>query len=700
MSRLIVVLFGLGLFACAPRLSTVYEPLDSYSVPEPSEYPNAYGVYLDWQNSVQIQSNALGSLTRQAQERRVLAILNENSAQTRILTFRLDKGVELASFEANIIRPDGETISLDKTSLRDAKETLLVKKAQSESEKDVDKDPEWVQKEFVKKLLVLPALEIGTLVELKLDVEADHKKRVTSFGSPEYSSLPVLRYTEMVSLPHFWRYKATTRHTENDVNISRRGSQRIYTWTTDEYAGSASTDFRPFRSMTTPFFDLYQTQFVLGNSVRNIATDWADVLASKFGKLLLDGKERDKLFKGFDAAIDTADCDRACRVDRTLELARKTLSYTGTIGSIKKLKSMKSVVKAGESNAVGIGVFILKVLNDAGVDAKPALANGFGQRFHFGLDLPKSGVFTRPMVYVPAGDGLTDPVWIDPTCESCERGSLPPYTYQAPAVVADSVHQGWKENKWDLQHRVTDGKLVNLSGNKEHIDLVTSADGTFAVTLKNTILGGWAQNSIANAKSANPTYWNRWAIGVSGARFLGAPVEKVEKNACDRAKARCEVSMALKYQGAGASEGRLIVPMTLWEASRGDFFREAERTQDIYVSYPRTYSDVVTLATPDGYELTQHPKARTAKSALGMFKLTSEVKDGKVTVTRSLQLNPGRYSKENYEALRAPVRAFVAARSEVIIAAKPAPPAPPVSEDGAEDAPAADAAAAEAPAAN
>ena len=78
MSRLIVVLLGLGLFACVPRLSTVYEPLDSYSVPEPSEYPNAYGVYLDWQSSVQVHPNALGSLTRQAQQRRVLAILNEN----------------------------------------------------------------------------------------------------------------------------------------------------------------------------------------------------------------------------------------------------------------------------------------------------------------------------------------------------------------------------------------------------------------------------------------------------------------------------------------------------------------------------------------------------------------------------------------------------------------------------------------------
>lgn len=677
MSRLIVVLLGLGLFACVPRLSTVYEPLDSYSVPEPSEYPNAYGVYLDWQSSVQVHPNALGSLTRQAQQRRVLAILNENGPETRVLTFRIEKGVELTSFVANIIRPDGETITLDKTSLRASKEVLLVKAPRSATDVDEDKKTEINQKEFTRKLLVLPALEVGTLVELKLDVSADHKKKIASFGSPYFSSLPVLQYTETVSLPHYYRFKAATRQTESDVSITRRGSQRIYTWSTDEYAGSVGADFKPDRSMTTPSFDLYQTQFVLGNSVSNFATEWADVLGSKFGKLLLDGDKRDTLFKGFDAAIDTAECDRACRVDRALDLARKTLKYTGKVGSIDKLKSMKKVVKAGKSNAVGIGVFIWKVLNDAGVDAKPALANGFGNRIHFGLDLPTSGTFTRPLVYVPAGDGLSAPVWIDPTCESCARGSLPPYTYQAPAVVADGVVQGWKEDKWDLQHRVTDGKLANVSGSEEHIDLVASADGTFSVTLKNVDLGGWAQTHINNEASDDPSRWSYWANRVSGNRFFGAPVEKVEKNTCDRAKARCEASLALKYQGAGASDGRLVVPMTLWSADQANFFREAERTQDIFIWSPRTYSDAVTLATPDGYEVAQQPKARTVKSALGHFQLTSEIKDGKVVVKRSLRMNPGLYSKDDYAALRAPIRAFVAARNEVVIATKPAPVAPP-----------------------
>jgi len=679
MKRLMFSFLALLMVGCGPRLMLTSEALDSYQPPEPSEYPDSWGVFLDWEDQDLYAVDTFWPVGRcEVETRRVFAVLNENIAEGKLIQFYLHEKAKLTSFSATLIRPDGDVLTLDEKSLRDDTVTIVVKDddAGDDDEGDAEK-PALKQKKFKRKILILPAVEVGSLIETRYAVKSTWKDGgCPSFGSPAGTNRPVLRYTRTVSVPDGNRHRLHSRNTESKPTLSRRGGQSVLTWTTDEFKSVTPEDFAAPSRFARPSVSRRLVQYVYGNHVSNVTTDWAEVLGSTFAKPIVDAAPRKKLFKDFDLALDTEGCAGDCLVDRALVMVREKFLPNGKWGSFSSVKSLAKVVKKEKAGVAARGLMVWKLLTDAGLDAKLALVAPFG-RAHYGLDAPLYGVFTVPMVYVPKGNGVETPIWIDPKCDACSRGQLSPYTFQAPAVIAMSVDKGLKRNTWSLQHAVTEGALAHALSSHERQAVTLRADGNARVEVSRRVGGGYAIASVVKKPRERKGSWERAARGYANWRFPGAVFESHKDKTCDRAAGQCTRSYSVKAPVARAVDHRLAFPLSIWSAPRGNYFDAAERKRDIYISSPRSISDAVTVTAPAEYTVAQVPEKASIESALGTFTLASETKDGKTTVTRTLELKPGLYSKDDYEALRVPVRAFVAARGDVVVFAKPPPPAPP-----------------------
>ena len=677
MKRLTLACLALFVFGCGPRLMLTSEALDSYQVPEPSEYPHSWGVYLDWEDQYVYAVDAFWPVGRcEAETRRVFAVLNENIAEGQLTEITLHKKAKLTSFSAQLIRPNGDVITLDKKSLRDDTVTILVEDDEDDDDDD-DKEPVFKQEDYKRKILILPAIEVGSLIEIRYAVKSKWESGACpSFASPAGSSKPVLRYTITRSVPDSNRYRVHARNTESEPTLTKRDGQVVFTWTTDEFASVVPEDFGAPTWFARPMYHRQHVQYVNGNYVSDTATDWAKVLGSTFAKPIVDDKPRKKLFKDVDLALDTEGCTGDCLVDRALTMVREKFRPSGKWRAFSSVKSLSKEIKKGKLSVAGRGLLVWKLLTDAGLDAKLALVSPLG-RASFGLDAPMYGVFTVPMVYVPKGGGVETPIWIDPDCDACTRGQQSPYTFQAPAIVAAGVDEGLKKNYWDFLYTVTNGTRAHGRVLQERLDVALAADGNARVEVSQRAGGDYAIGALISQSRMRKGSMERRARGISTWRFPGSVFESHQDLACDRAAGQCTRKYSVKAPVARADTNQLVLPLALWSDSRGNYFDAAERKRDIYISSARTLSDAVTVTAPAEYTVAQVPKTISLKSALGTFTLASDTKDGKTTVTRTLELKPGLYSKDDYEALRAPVRAFVAARGDVVVFAKPPPPAPP-----------------------
>ena len=147
---------------------------------------------------------------------------------------------------------------------------------------------------------------------------------------------------------------------------------------------------------------------------------------------------------------------------------------------------------------------------------------------------------------------------------------------------------------------------------------------------------------------------------------------------CSKRPARCLREMAFEIPVyATVGDGHLTVPLTMWKEGRASFFEEEERELDVSVRESREYVDLIELTIPDGYRVATLPEAEEVRGLGFAYRFTAEPTATGVRVERALTMKAGGYPAKKYAEIRAPVRAFVAARAKTIVLEKaPATPVP------------------------
>jgi hypothetical protein len=110
----------------------------------------------------------------------------------------------------------------------------------------------------------------------------------------------------------------------------------------------------------------------------------------------------------------------------------------------------------------------------------------------------------------------------------------------------------------------------------------------------------------------------------------------------------------LQMSGFATPAGRrVLMPLTVFQASQAKTFQPESRVNDIYLHYPYEEIDKITFHVPDGYKIESvPPNSATPKSPIE-YSISAAPQGSTVTVTRELHVNGIFYQVKYYPTIRA-----------------------------------------------
>lgn len=134
---------------------------------------------------------------------------------------------------------------------------------------------------------------------------------------------------------------------------------------------------------------------------------------------------------------------------------------------------------------------------------------------------------------------------------------------------------------------------------------------------------------------------------------VGIEVELANKPDWGSSMKSLTAEFDLKVPGWASGAGRrALVPVGLFGAPEKHAFEHADRVYPIYFSYPSEKFDDVTIDLPLGWQVTSIPPVQTLDAKAAVYNLKVENNQGKLRVTRRLNMDLMMVELKNYPVLR------------------------------------------------
>lgn len=634
----LVVLVG-----CTPKLEVRDTDPGEWQRSAVSAFPDARAVVLLAEEEILTVVRPRRNWFTERRVHDVIEIRTESGFDLAKRSWRLDEGrSELVEFRARNILPSGEVVEVGRDAILE------------ETEYDAEDDEERSIKTFT-----FPRVVVGSILE----VQTLHRYDSISFGTGRFPmrDVPVKRYRLVMSGSNEVRWAMRAFNSKAGLGVEKdAGPGWRLTWALDDLPARPKGDFLPHRSATQPWVRFRVKQVVFPYVVWNFRNDWKGVHGWAAESLYL---EQDKWLDGFEEKVDVDGCGGAvrCKIDRAVDWVRTKTHYAGR-GGVDPLKEVMETGKASNEEKARI---LWVLLDRAGVTARFAKVRLF-RTWTAGLSFPNAAAFNHVVVYVPEQEGLAEALWIDPSCEACDAGELPQSSRGVPAQIL----WAWKKAKGSevtTRSATTKGKPLPSTTMSDRLRLRLDGDGTLHGELTATRTGVYASWRLRDRRTWSQKQWKDNAEDVRADRWPTGVLSDAPPGKCEKRPARCERTLKFEIpEYATEVDGQLVVPLSVVDADRADFFEKPERTFDISVEQASTRTDRVELTIPKGWRVAALPKPMETR-ALGFASVcTARVEGDVVHVERTITFKPGGYDKKHYEALRKPVRAFVDVRAATI----------------------------------
>lgn len=644
---------------CAP----VYEfpAAATVSHPAPERYPGAPAVVLLREDKMIVRSERTasgggdGSRVFHHEQRAILT--DEGRAFAAFEVPAEDAGARIALLEARAVRPGGAEQRFDRDEILEA--------------------ADHAQQEGGARVFRFPDAAPGTVVEFAFATDAptliaSHRGRV----APD---LPVERYRlELFVTPELpVMFRAYNVPPDTPVVRDRVGGFAHVMLHLHDLAPPATEELTPPWSFAEPWWIF---------RVREGASegDWGAVARPVHAQLQQPGAF---VLPGDLPAVapDGACAGPRCLADRALAVVRDKTVMTGFADALLPARPLDAVLATGTANSSEKALLALRLLQRAGVIAHlAAAARGPGVR----LDptFAAAELLDHLLVLLPPQPGLDAPLWIDPSCEQCAAGEVPPWLEGCDAVVMSAQGAALEPIAGppptsSLDRRDYDARV--LDGGDLEVTAVEEERGMDAERTRHAIKG-WSDQA-----------WRESAEDFVRARAPSARLVEHTPYRCEAAPARCTRTIKFVLPGWTSKERaeggeRLRVPLGLLGSAWDGMLLPESRRGDLFFGETDATAEVLTLRPPAGWELANGAApVRVSTPAVTMSLEVVPSAGGAVQVRRWLSHPGGRFPRDTYRATRDAVRLFAAAR-EGALAFKPTalPPPPPVAAPAPEPAPA------------
>lgn len=307
------------------------------------------------------------------------------------------------------------------------------------------------------------------------------------------------------------------------------------------------------------------------------------------------------------------------------------------IGGLQPFEA--SVVdQTGYGDCKALSNYMVALLEEVGIKGYYALINAGRGAAPVQTDLP-SHQFNHAIVAVPNG---LDTLWLECTSQTNPFGYLGTFTSDRYALLISD--QGSK-----LVKTPTYDEYQNLQTRKA--DVFVSKNGEAQVSISTTYTGLQYENdglyAVLNQKDALEKWLNR---------NINIPSFDLEEFAVDHTKdqipsAKIDVKLNIAKLGTVSGRRLFLLPNLM---NRNSFVPEINqnRQSDIIINMGWTDFDTIRYHLPEQVSPEFIPEPILISSVFGDYEASFVVKEGMLVYYRKVQLKKGRYSPDNYEALR------------------------------------------------
>lgn len=655
-----------------------WEPAGKVERVDPARYPKAPAVVLLREDRCTYEGhiNRLGS-RRFVHER--IAILNEAGLQ--YASFRIDLNDEhrLLFLKARTIQTDGTAKEVEPAEVRE----------------DHTKISDHVvgAPEVKHRVFRFPGAQVGTIVEFVYEIEFNvgPYEVIESWTQRIVEKLPIVRYQVSFEADRSVETAIKVFNLPNAPPFKQEQQGKVGRATLElkDLSGDSGEDFvLPWRQRV-PWWVFRLIRYKSpGSGKQSINATWNHTM----GKWLHQTVELVQTNRNFglgassylhdevmapaggleraNQAIKDCSGSVSCVAQAAFALVRDHVDFKGFDESaLATVHNSKKILEKGVASSNEKTFLVWSLLERAKITAYIAFTARYIGR-ELDREFPDTAQFDHQLLYLPEQKGLSQPLWIDPSCEYCRIGEVPSWVAGADAAVMTYVNT-INGPKGDVQFMLVEGSPAQVSQGRSTYEVRLGENGDLVVNLNEEARGVSAMNRQLETRTWTAKKWQEDTDEFVHQHATTARLEERGEMRCDKAAGKCRRTLRFVVPGYATRKGaELLVPLTLLHSSWDQTFVDKERHGDLFFDESQTTAEVLRFQLPPGWELAEMFEPTRIHSPALEFSLTVTAAPGTLSVTRWLQTHAGHFDKAEYPSAREVTRAFAAVREKVLVLRK------------------------------
>jgi hypothetical protein len=366
---------------------------------------------------------------------------------------------------------------------------------------------------------------------------------------------------------------------------------------------------------------------------------------------------------GFTETIPKDGCvGRACLVNRALDIVRERTDLTAVNlqpGQLAPMRPLTAVWSSRTASAEEKVLLAWRLLRNTGVEATLAVVSS-PHVSAFDPDFPTDFWFNHLAIELPPELPHGEPTWLDPSCESCAAGELPPWSFDAPALLL--------EQETGANAHVT-ARLTKATGNAMPVSqrlydyrVTIEPSGDARIDLAVRTQGGSAVGELMRIRTTTDRNWADALAGLALQRSPAFRAAAKDRERCDKTKATCEWMISFEAPGfATVAPSGVVVPLKFMAQPAWDnAFAAKSRTNDVFF-WAEESTDSAIIEAPVGMKCTwqmPHTESRVRSSPAVETEVDAHLQGTALVLKRSLALREGTFPKSEYPDIRKAMRLF------------------------------------------
>ena len=366
----------------------------------------------------------------------------------------------------------------------------------------------------------------------------------------------------------------------------------------------------------------------------------------RFGKYLKNAGSYAKKF--LDAKIQHPNKTTSEKCSEIIHLVRNEFNWNGRFSKFAS-QTPKDLITKKSGNSSDINLFLIALLNSAGIKAAPTIIStrGNGKIYQ---EYPFESFFNNVIVWVTIGD---ESFITDGTDNYLPYNRIPPYCLNHVGLILDAKEPHWVTLENDVQS--IDRKFISLSLDIENL----TSD-------VNVILQTSEYESYSMKKQFNNDYESIKKYLIDNG-FVS--VEKLQTKDYER----YEFPYIIEADGKAEIEQineRVIISPFLNFPMKENPFKQKQRSYPVDFSYLRTENFQSQINIPEGYKVLSHPEEFEMNNELAHIKCNYLVNDNKFILSAEYIFKKTAYKPTEYTRIKSYFDSIIKKFNEPIVLEK------------------------------